>query len=474
MKKIYFLIIINLLYANVVFAGEEFSYQDISKIQNDKETVITAFDQDEISRIQNKFTNADEKLKITNLFIKNLYTFLNIPDMHCEPKYIKELIQDLQDAKLANNKDELIDIFKMMRVENSIDDVYYDILENLVNDYYSYSDIVLTKKPFKNIFKNYDKKVKGYDLENLFVNFKKYPDESSSCSYYEYFKIREVVGLPSDSIKEKNKQIKDLAYVAYTKDILSLESYNKIKYLSQDSNIQKRRLWLGNYLRVIFSAKNKMIPVKRNYKVGNLAEENGFSVEHIARFSKITRRKLLYQKYDENQIVLLSQVMRKASQRMGVDPDTKTSVPYLIQEFNVLNSNGKTQNYVQKLELDTQDQFNLARKMLRKDMVALQMMDTFLKTTITYEDLVMASLETGYLSLDDIEYVVKYDDLWNPQTSKFQRYMKMTFRVAGYATFFVPPPWNVTAALTLSIIEGIVESKNIDGASNDNPNTIID
>jgi hemolysin activation/secretion protein len=88
--------------------------------------------------------------------------------------------------------------------------------------------------------------------------------------------------------------------------------------------------------------------------------------------------------------------------------------------------------------------------------------------------MVMASLETGYISLDDIAYVVKYDDLWNPEVSKAERFLQMTFRVAGYSTFFLPPPWNVTGALTLAIVEGIVDSKNINGASNDNPNTFIE
>ena len=473
MNKIYFLMMTCLLYSINSFATDDFSYEDIRKIQNDKEVTISAFGPEETLRIKNKFSNIDDKTKFKNIFVKNLYTFLNTQYMHCEPLYISDLVRDLQTVNVKNDKSTIIDVFKMMRVENAIDDVLYDILEELTLDHFAFKGLDLKTKPIKNIFKNYDTKSKGYDVEGLFTSFKKYPDEVDSCSYQEFFKIREVVGLPSDSLASKNKQLKDLAFVAYSKNIISVETFNKIKFLSKDSTIQNRRLWLSNYLRVTFSAKNKMIPVKRDYSVIDISKENGFSTEHIARFSNMTRRKLLYSKYDENQIVLLTQVMKKASQRMGVDPDTKTSVPYLIQEFNILNGNGETQNYVEKIELDTQDQFNLARKMLRKDMTTLQMMDTFLKVNITYEDLVMASLETGYLSLDDIEYVAKYDDLWNPNTSKFQRYMQITFQVAGYATFFVPPPWNVTAALTLSIIEGIANNKYIDGAKNDNPNTII-
>jgi hypothetical protein len=217
-----------------------------------------------------------------------------------------------------------------------------------------------------------------------------------------------------------------------------------------------------------------MIPFKRAYKVINLEDENSFSTERLKRFSKLTRRKLLFQKYDENQIILLAQVMKKASQRMGVDPDTKTLTPYLMMEYSIEGESGETENLVEKIELDTQSQFNLARRLMRKDLLALQMMKSFQKLKITYEDLVMASLETGYISLDDIAYVVKYDDLWNPSMSKSERMVNMSFRIAGYSTFLLPPPFNVVAALGLSIVEGIVESKNINGASNDNANTFIE
>jgi hypothetical protein len=181
----------------------------------------------------------------------------------------------------------------------------------------------------------------------------------------------------------------------------------------------------------------------------------------------------LYAKYDENQIVLLAQIMKKASQRMGVDPDTQSGIPYLVQEFKIKNQTGEPEDLVEKIELDTQSQFNLARKLMRRDIVALQMTKSFQKLKITYEDVVMASFETGYISFDDIEYVVKYDDLWNPNISKTERMLKMTFNIAGYATFLLPAPWNVTAALGLSIMEGIVESKNVNGANNDNANAII-
>lgn len=483
MKTFNVLIITNLFLVSLLWASDsranvilkdDYSREEIFKIQNDKEVIISSFSAREKARIKEKFSNEEENKVIKKVFIDNLYSYLNNRDAHCEVKYISVLIKDLQKINIPSTEDEMLDVFKFLRTANSIDDIFYDILAALVKDFYTLESLDLSTKPQKNIFKNYDKKSKDYNLNELFSSFKNYPDEVESCAYREFIKLREKVGSFKDSKSSKNKDLKDLSYVAFDKKIISVETYNRLKFLANDSTSDKRAIWLNDYFKIIFSAKNRMIPFKRTYKVINLEDESTFSTERVRRFSRITRRKLLFQKYDESQIILLSQVMKKASQRMGVDPDTKTGVPYFVHEYVIEKQSGETQNLVEKIELDTQSQFNLARRLLRKDIVGLQMMKSFQQVNISFEDVVMASLETGYLSLDDIEYVAKYDDLWNPQISKTERIMNMTFRVAGYGTFFLPPPWNVTAALALSIVEGIADSKNIDGASNDNPNTFIE
>lgn len=475
MKKINFLIIFGLLFSGLLQAQEDYTLEDLNKIRNDKEVLISSFSKFEKKRILEKYSNKEEKEKIEKLFFKHLHSFLNSSDLHCESKYISALYKDLKKADIAiNDEEDMLDIFKLLRVSNAIDDIYYEILESLTKDFYALKKLDLKAKARKGVFTNVEEKAKEYDLEGLFSGFKKYPDEVSSCSYSEFIKLREIVGNPKDAKDKKNKELRALAYLALGKKLISLETYNRLKFLSSDSSLNERRVWLNDYYKIIFSAKNRMIPFKRNYKTINLEDESTFSSERIKRFSNITRRKILFQKYDESQIILLTQVMKKASQRMGVDPDTKTLPPYLTHEFFIENQRGQTQNLVERIELDTQDQFNLARKLLRKDMTTLQMMKSFQGVDITYSDLVSASLETGYITLDDVEYVVKYDDLWNPEISKTQRMIDMTFRIAGYGTFFLPPPWNVTAALGLSIVEGIVDSKNIDGASNDNANSIIE
>lgn len=450
----------------------KYSMAEIKTLKNDKEVLISSFSKNEQDRILEKFKDDNKREALINTFYKSVYQFLNNNDENCETSFIQRLTDDLEKTSYARTQEEYLDIFKMLRVSSSIDDIFYDILQDLLKDHYAQKEIKLNEKPFT--FKDYSKEYKKEDLEFYFNKFKTYPDEITTCSYKEFIRLKESVSTDKDSSSKKYKKTKSAALSAYAQGVITLSTYNKIQFLIEKSTIKDRQVWLSDYFKIIFSAKNKMIPFKRTYNVINLEDENVYSSEKIKRFSTLTRRKILFQKYDESQIILLSQVMKKASQRMGVDPDTKSGIPYLMQEFEITNADGQVENYVERIDLDTQSQFNLARRLLRKDIVALQMMKTFHGVEITYSDLVLASLETGYISLDDIEYVVKYDDLWNPQISKTDRMVNMAFRIAGYGTFFLPPPWNITAGLALTIIEGIVDSKKVDGASNDNPNTFIE
>ena len=69
------------------------------------------------------------------------------------------------------------------------------------------------------------------------------------------------------------------------------------------------------------------------------------------------------------------------------------------------------------IELDPQSQYNLARRLMRKDIIDLQRMDSFKKTKIFYEDVVMASFEAAYISFEASDFVVWYDDRWYPSIS---------------------------------------------------------
>lgn len=467
------LLIVLMMTSFMSLAFAEYTLKDVNKLRNDKEVFITSLSKKQKQKIIEIYKDPALFKTYTDVFYKTMLDFLNTEDKNCELKLLSDLHKNLKAEKIADSKEEVEEFLQVLRMNHSIDDILYEILIGINKDYFQFKTVDVDKRA-KRLFFSSKKIVAANDLKELFSGFSEFPDESNRCLYQEYRfvinNIKKANGEKSDSLKD----LKRLSIEAFKANLIPLQTLNKLEYLRTESNVNKRDIWLKDYLSIILNAKNKMVPVKYSYQPRKIEEENEFSSERIKRFSKITRRKLLYRKYDETQIILLAQVLQKASRRMGVDVDTETKRPFISQEFTTLNPDGERKTYVEIIELDPQSQYNLARRLLRKDVLELQMMDVFVNAKITHEDVVMAALETGYISLEEIEFVVRYDDLWNPNITKFEKISGFIFKVAGYTSFFLPPPWNITASIALGVVEGLVSNKFKNGAENDNPATFIE
>lgn len=454
-------------------AADEISLEEIYKIKNDKEVLISSFSKRDRDHIVAKYTDQNEIAKVKKTFYSTLHQFLN-QKKQCELQLINLLEKNFAEAGLPNDQASLEEQLKLIRVYNGIDDILYDILSGDNKDYFALKKVNVNKNPA--IFANTNEKIlEKNDVKELYSNFENFPDEINNCAYGEFTFIKNKIKDEDGKKAEKPLKImKGLNKKAYHDKIISLESYNKLEFLRTKSGLSKRIVWLDDYIKIILQAKNQMVSVSKGYKPINLADEDKFSSERMKRFTSLTRRKILYRKYTETQIIMLAQVLQKASRRMGVDVDTESGTPYITQEFTVNEANGERRTYVERFDLDPQSQFNLARRLMRKDILDLQMMDTFVGLNITYDDVVSAAFETGYISIEDITYVVRYDDLWNPETSKYERVSNFVFKIAGYSSFFLPPPWNIVGAIAIGVVEGIVSKKFQTGAENDNPATFIE
>lgn len=473
MRPLQLLLIISvLLQSSFSFAKVEF--EDLYKLRNDKEVVITVFSEKEKLRIKDAYKDSDLKENISRVFFDSLYVFLNDNEKWCEPNFIKHFKEELDRNNLNTTEKDLEEYFKILRVNHQIDDILFEILSSVNKDYFELQNLDLNRaaaRPF--LERSYLNE--NNNIQDLFSNFQQWPDEIQNCSYEEYIFIKNNIWLSKTEKSQKEAHLKSLIMKAFEEKAISLESYHKLEFLRSESDINERDLWLKHYLKIVINAKNRMVPVNLNYQSNDIEKEDNFASEKLRRFSKLTRRKLLYEKYDETQIIQLAQILQKASRRMGVDPDTESGVPRIVQEFNIQLANGQRTNYVEVIELDPQSQYNLARRLLRKDMTELQMMSNFVKVTITHEDIVMAAFETGYITHEDLEHVIRYDDLWNPEMTKWEKISGFIFKVAGYSNFFVPPPWNVATSIAIGVIEGIVDNKFFkNGADNDNPATFIE
>jgi hypothetical protein len=451
----------------------QYSMDKISNLRNDKEVIIRSIKKSERLKIASKFPSTIENAETTNVFYLTLKEFLEREDKQCELKLIELIKKNFEAAKLDSSEEGLQDLFKMFRITHAIDDIFYDILTSLNKDYASLAELKLDRKRLQVTLKH-KKLINKNNVKELFSGFSEWPDESSRCVYKEYIYIKSHIFNKNEKLSQRDKHFKILTKKALDEKVIDIETFNKLEFLRTKSTVNTRNYWLADYFKVIFNAKNKMRPINATYVVKNLEDESDYSTERVKRFSRITRRKLLYKKYDETQIILLAQILQKASRRMGADPDTISLPPRITQEFSILNDQGERETYVEQIELDPQSQYNLARRLLRKDMTDLQMMDVFVGKQITHEDIVMAAFETGYITLEDIEYVVKYDDLWNPNKTSFEKIVGFVGTIAGVSTIFLPPPWNITISIAIGVIEGLILGTQKNGAENDNPSTFIE
>jgi hypothetical protein len=439
--------------------------EEVLNLRNDKEVIIRAFSQKEQRRIQRQYSQ--EMIgQTTQAFYAAVFEYQALSHKRCEFNFLDILKAKLSEAELDAGPATLPELFKVLRTHHAIDDILYQLLSSVNADYAELGKIDPEKKPRPRLLPRRGTKMAASELASLYEDFAVWPDEIHACVYNSYIYLKKQL--------EDPKHLARLNRQALKEELITQETFNKLEYLRTQSDINKRVIWLNDYFQIIFHAKNKLQPLSYVYRPVNLENENDFSSRRIRRFSKITRRELLYRKYNETQIILLAQVLQKAARRMGVDPDTESKGTFITSEYSVLQPDGQRRNYVERFELDPQSQFNLARRLLRKDIIELQMMDLFNGLKISYADVVMAAFETGYVSLEDLEYVVQYDDLWNPEKSKFERLSGFVFRLGGYGVFLLPTPWNITASLALGIVEGIVDNKTKSGAHNDNPATFIE
>jgi hypothetical protein len=474
--------------------ANSYSINDIAKLRNDKEVFITTFSESQKDDVLEKYSNLVKRQEITSTFQNAMLDFANNSNLRCELNAISTFKYFLSENELPNSSKDISSYLKLLRSTHEIDDILYELLDGINTDFhkiermnkaqYTFSEkerkswTKAKSKRDRKSLRDYNKTIAVNDTASIYSNFSSWPDERSTCLYKEINVIKtKVIDYKSDDSKIKHKRktqiVGQLNKRALLLDVITPKTFMKLEYLRNKSFVRNRYLRLEDYLKVVFRAKNKMKPHSYNYVIKNIETENEFSSESIRRFSKLTRRKDMYEKFNETQIVLMAQVLQKASRRMGVDPDVDASRPVITQSFEIIGEDGIVRNYVEELVLDPQSQFNLARRRMRKDIIDLEGMDLFNGTKIYYDEVVMAAFETGYLSIEDIEFAVRYDDLWNPTQTRFERISGFIFSFTGYATFFVPPPYNVTASLGLAIIQGIVNSSNVKGEDNDNAATFI-
>lgn len=471
---------VSLLICSVSFAqigledGEPTKEIKIENLRNDKEVVSRVLSKENINWYISNYDISLVNLVKSSLYDAVLHVKTSKEDNFvCDLGLIQKVKENLFTKGLESSKLEVDHYLKLLRSHNLIDDIFLKLLlklntleENLANSHLFYEEPGYWEaRPRKFIIRN-------NNIKDLYKVFETWPDEDKKCLLGSWAKFKKKI---YSKVKDhpKSSEIRSLNAYAYKKNIISKEVFQKLEVLRLSEILVNTKIFASGYLNKTFWAKNSMKPKNaRRYEIP-LERERRFASLKAYRFQDISKREAFYQRYNEDQIVLLAKILKRASIRMGVDPDVQSSVPVIFQELIYENSDGELVTMKDEYRMDNaKDQYEYALRRMRMDLFQTNNYQTLQHLKIGYEDIVMAALETGYITHEEVSIALQYDDLWNKRESKLWKAIKFSVGVGGVAVFYLPPPYNVIGAIGVALINsGFIERKT--GEDNDNPNSIF-
>ena len=389
----------------------------------------------------------------------------------CDLGLIRNFRDTLLDLGLSIDNIEMQNYIYALRSYNLIDDIFSKLLLDLnqLEVSLSHSDSLIAAST--RWIRTSSFVIQNNDVSKLYTVFDEWPNEEDKCLLGTWAKFvnsieSKVKNYPSDS------EIKMLNRYALLKGAIDTNLFKKLEVL-RESNILERKIFAGGYFNKTFWAKNSMIPKNvRRYEIP-IDQEDRYSSHKAFLFKDVSRREAFYHKYNEDQIVILANILKMASIRMGVDPDVESSIPVVFQELTYQDENG---DYVtirdEYVMSNATDQYEYALRRMRMDIYDARYYNAFAHLKVDFEDIVMAGLEAGYITHEEVAMVLQYDDLWNKQESKLWKAIKFTMGIGASAVFYLPPPYNIVGAIGVALINaGIINKKT--GEDNDNPNALF-
>lgn len=352
-------------------------------------------------------------------------------DTTCEIGLIKQLQVDAKKNGVITNDEEIHSLIGYLRQQDLIDDVLYKLMRDSADvqaDFINNAD----ERPARP-FNVYTRQNAGIDVEKMYMPFKTWPDDVKRCTLNTYFDV--VNTLTFKSAKDRDSQMSKLNYIAYVNGVIDLDKYNRLMAL-QEKGVYDWPVYFRRYADIINNAKDKLT------KTPEAKATHGFTVEYVSKRDKLTQRGNLYRTYNSTQVMMLAQIIEKTAKRMDA---RNVSINWQYTD----DPNGEREIYV----LSPMEQYRAAIKMLRKDMAEVMRSDAFRGTGLEYDHLIAAAYEAGFIKSHELDQVLKFEDFWNPKTPRWKAYANFAFSLAGTASFYLPPPWNIIGAIGLVLTQ---------------------
>lgn len=412
---------------------------DLSLLKNDKEAKSRAY-----TNFERKMAEKNASANSAKAFQILGETMNELEKVHAEcdfPLY-QSFTGRLKAAGLPTSTRSIVNLLIVWRSQNLIDDVFFEIMEQVVNlgearDLTSI-DRIRNREVSKGESLLKQKNITTQDLMALYEGFKGATVANPGCSVSGWTRV----GPQIASISKKSDTARVINAVAKNQGIIDEDQFKLVEFYRLN-DVQSWDITLGKYLSILKNAKNR---ARAGVATEADLKTNVLSSKLKDKKSGVTYRQSLYYRFNSTQISMISDVLKKTFERMDA---TKTEVVFTFKTGS------------ETIPVSPMGQYYLARRLLLKDITELSRTSFFNGAKITHEDLVAAALETGLINSEILDSVLKIDDIWNPEVKPWTKVANFAFRITGTATIFLPPPYNVISSIALVLVEGVIHRKSV-------------
>jgi hypothetical protein len=388
---------------------------DLSLFKNDREG-MTSFNgflyRHRLSRVSKKISSNETQAIFTKV--------LNSHKKSCS----FELNQELKTELANKNKTiELKDFLYQVRDLNLMDDIVLSIL------------LEANKIKNQSVFVNEDLNDTYLDLtdeqeskiKQLIISFeKRFLKETCFDEAYKNF-YQELLKVKKDL---SSFQLAILLQQLLLENRISDSLFTQLEQARiQDLHINS--LTLSSYLK-------KKQSLRLQYPLRDSNEKSNF-VSSKTKRSKVSRRHKLFEQYNDLQIILMGNVIKKLRARLE-----SPKVEILVYDQASVS---------ETIVLEPMERFRFAIKILRKEMAQLSLNTYFAGRAPSYEDLMTASYELGIIPAIELDEIVSLQEIWSPRRTFWEKAGTWVQTFSSIATILIPPPYGFLPALGVVVIQ---------------------
>lgn len=425
---------------------------DVTLLRNNKESysrMVTRDDRRDLAAWTQRHRLGEQLVPIAaQVFRATMITYA-AREVQCDVGLPALLIRNAMNAGVLEQEDELRQLLVLLRENDEMDDILMGVFIDAEEVRFDLANASRWKRP--KTPRNLLPAPEGLDVKKYFSFVANWPDDQNFCSIGRYFRMAEMLRYKSS--KERDGLLWRMAHIGLRDGHIDTETFHRLDALSRDHVLDWDH-YASTYVSMITNAKDKMA------KVREVVNTNGFTEKYVSRKEGLTRRGRLYKTFSPTQVMIMSGVIEKLARRLDA------------RRVELIFQYGPNADESQSYVLSPMEQYRVSIKMMRKEMAELMRGDLFAGTGLEYEDIIAASFETGLIKSSELDQILKFEEFWNPRTNRIRAYASFAFSLAGTATFYLPPPWNIVGAVALMFTQTrIMPAPQPD--SDDNWNVII-